>query len=435
MLKNNYDLDSVPELEALDSGSMDLRFEAGKKGVYPLDPKELQFLQDLASWKHGVPPLDNRARRATLLRKETLLAKDWRALQGVQIKGIGFREGKRAMHPSTRTPYRPPYAPTVTPIAKPDGSLGLRLPKVEPLGGWTVAAQREFEALVRLHESGIEAPLPIDYGRIEGKQWQGRDLEVGIWGLTSRERIRVGDHIQNWPSHDYDWKTSPVQKRDCVEFTIVLNRRIAQILRETHEKADLVGLQPHYGNFTYDPETNRVIAHDFENAVRASSLEPNQVAYQAVADTAILFRKQMALLTLLSQLGFNDPAAQRECVTETLNALYEGKEDIKNKLTERLLQLTTRLQTNDMGDVMNDSLHVLLPTLLELQKDSEFGNRYPTTLTPAQLSANYRAFERKSTLFVDEVVRDPRPYQALFDTTYRPSMLQEIVDRIEAYNK
>lgn len=421
--------------------ALEWELEGRDEGGFPLPKDELRFLYEIAAWKRGAPPLADRTRRADLHRLEPLQAPGWPDIHCIQFKGIGFRSGQKVIQPSTQFPYEPPTPPGLHGSIDKSGSWKIDLPMIEPLGGWTAGARNEFASLVTLHKAGVPVPIPIRYGESLDRRWQGKSLELGMWGLPCKEERRIGDRLQSWLDSPSELEKAPLRPDEVPDFVLELTRGISKLVARIQREAGLVGLQAHPANFTYDFPTNTLMAHDFETARRADKMTSVQAGVWTLNDISILLRKALMILVHMDlvELG-RDDSYKGTVLKEALDSLYEGQEGLKKEFVEQMLKILKLISISMQGPhpelffgvLMNRTYHIMLPRLCELHQNSEVGKQYPISITPNQVALNYAIFEAMCNEFGRRVSLDGDVYESIYKPNHRPEALLRIVREIEA---
>ncbi len=420
---------------------LEWELEGRDEGGMPLSKEELTFLYEVASWKRGAPPIEDGARRANLRRREALQIPGWPAVHGVQMKGVGFRKVNEITQPTAKQPYKPGALPSVKALIGRDGKTQLQLPVVEALGGWTMGAKNEFTNLVALNRAGIPAVVPIRYGTLPDETWQGKALELGIWGLPTKETRRIGNQLQSWIDSPSTIEKSPLSVDDIPEFVLHLSQKIAKMVSRIQREAGVVSLQPHSGNFTYDFDTEALVAHDFETAKRTTELTSVQAGIYTLMDVTFFLRKAIMTLVKLdySQFKLTDNLIE-ETFKSALDSFYEGQDSTKREFVEQMKKLVLLMRIalqNPNPDIffellMNRTFHIMLPRLCELHQKSEVGKQYVIPMSPNEVALDYASFEAMCFEFGNRMTETPAIYFDIFKPTHRPQALQRVLKEIEA---
>jgi len=251
-----------------------------------IDPRELAFLDDVASWAHGAPPfhgIPELTRSAFLKRKEPF-AFNGVNYSTVQMKGVGYEQKSRLNIPGLRilgTTGIPDVQHPFKAGTRSFSSFGEKgealvcFHGAEAIGGMTFEGQyKEVQNTIKLQVQGILCPLPLRLARLDGLQWQGSDLGMQSLLVPNESHTRIMDAM-NASFQKLSMDDDDDAVLEALDSFLEVFRAIATKQRELVEKAGMVHTQPHLQNFSINGD-GKLVTHDLEAVVDMEGFTPIQ---------------------------------------------------------------------------------------------------------------------------------------------------------------
>ncbi len=321
---SDHHSDKIPTREIFDlpristgkyeAPSLPLQVQYGpRSGAIQIPESEREILEQFASWEQN-PPFEQYGRSAHMQRQTPLkIGSD--TIYGYKLKGVGNFDPKtekisppRGDSYQAKTGTRDLFGNVVN--EKPvilihqgisdDGSFRPILDPKKPVGGLASGrGQREFENAVKLHDAGVLACLPIEWGRYPSVMWEGQPTEFVILGLPGEDKQRLTEYFEPSPDRGrwgigkamHQLLSTRCNVQNESEKTQVLLISVAEmamnigkLLRKAHTQAGVARFASHLGNFSFAPDMRGVILHDLDSSVSLRDLSPTAQSLTIIRD-------------------------------------------------------------------------------------------------------------------------------------------------------